>query len=102
MPGPTTSVEETALEAKAAPGESVRLRGKSAVTPARLVAAFAAVYVIWGSTYLAIRIGIESFPPLMLGAVRHSIAGLVLYPMALYRSRERPTSANWRAAALVG
>ncbi len=46
-----------------------------------LVLAFAAVYVIWGSTYLAIAVGIESFPPLLLAALRHLIAGLVLYPL---------------------
>jgi drug/metabolite transporter (DMT)-like permease len=95
-------VEEAAPDKKIADAVEMPSRGTSAVTPFRLMAAFAAIYVIWGSTYLAIRIGIESFPPLLLAATRHVIAGIVLFPMALYRSGERPTAGNWRAAALVG
>src|SRR5580700_8004029 len=58
-----------------------------------LIAAFAAVYVIWGSTYLAIAIGIESFPPLLLAATRHFAAGLVLYPVLRWKTGIRPTPA---------
>lgn len=71
-------------------------------TRARLFAAFAVVYIIWGSTYLAVRFGIESFPPLLLGGLRHFTAGLILYPVARLRSKEKLTPANWRAAALIG
>lgn len=71
-------------------------------TRARLFAAFAVVYIIWGSTYLAVRFGIESFPPLLLGGLRHFTAGLILYPLARFRSQEKLTPANWRAAALIG
>jgi drug/metabolite transporter (DMT)-like permease len=67
-----------------------------------LVAAFAAVYVIWGSTYLAIVVGLESFPALVLPACRHFAAGLILYPLLRWRTGIRPTAAQWRTAAITG
>lgn len=74
----------------------------AAPSRARLIVAFAVVYIVWGSTYLAVRFGIESLPPLFLGGLRHVTAGLILYPLARVRSGEKPTAANWRAAALIG
>jgi drug/metabolite transporter (DMT)-like permease len=70
------------------------------VTP--LIAAFAAVYVIWGSTYLAIAVGIESFPPLLLAASRHLTAGLILYPLLRWKTGIRPTPTQWRTAVFTG
>jgi drug/metabolite transporter (DMT)-like permease len=67
-----------------------------------LVLAFAAVYVIWGSTYLAIAIGIESFPPLLLPAARHLMAGLILYPLLRWKTGIRPTPIQWRTAIITG
>ena len=66
-----------------------------------LLAAFAAVYLIWGSTYLAIRIGVESFPPLMLAGLRHFTVG-ILYPIIRWKSGIRPTGSHWRTAAVTG
>jgi drug/metabolite transporter (DMT)-like permease len=66
------------------------------------VLAFAAVYVIWGSTYLAIAIGIESFPPLLLPAARHLMAGLILYPLLRWKTGIRPTPVQWRTAIITG
>ena len=75
-------------------------------TPARtttlVLLAFAAVYVVWGSTYLAIRIGVESFPPLILAGLRHITVGLFLYPIVRRKTGIRPTAANWRAAIVTG
>jgi len=75
-------------------------------TPARtstlVLMAFAAVYVVWGSTYLAIRIGVESFPPLILAGLRHLIVGLFLYPALRGKTGIRPTGANWRTAVVTG
>jgi drug/metabolite transporter (DMT)-like permease len=68
----------------------------------KLAAAFAAVYVLWGSTFLAIRFAVATLPPFLMAGTRHLIAGVVLYPLASLRSRERPTRANWTAAALMG
>ena len=67
-----------------------------------LILAFAAVYVIWGSTYLAIAVGIESFPTLLLPATRHLIAGLILYPILRWKTGIRPTAGQWRTAIITG
>jgi drug/metabolite transporter (DMT)-like permease len=67
-----------------------------------VLVAFAAVYVVWGSTYLAIRIGIESFPPLILAGLRHITAGLILYPLVRWKTGIRPTAINWRTALVTG
>lgn len=68
----------------------------------KLVAAFASVYLIWGSTYLAIRFAIETMPPHLMAAMRFLVAGAILYVWARWRGAPRPTLANWRAAAVVG
>jgi drug/metabolite transporter (DMT)-like permease len=67
-----------------------------------LILAFAAVYVIWGSTYLAIAVGIESFPTLLLPATRHLIAGLIFYPILRWKTGIRPTPGQWRTAIITG
>ena len=64
--------------------------------------AFVAVYILWGSTYIGIRIAIESFPPLAMAAVRHSLVGLILYPILRWKTGIRPTAAHWRVAAVTG
>src|SRR5437879_12989266 len=71
-------------------------------TTTLVLVAFGAVYVVWGSTYLAIRIGIESFPPLILAGLRHLTAGLVLYLVFRGKPRNRPSTLNWRTAAVAG
>jgi drug/metabolite transporter (DMT)-like permease len=68
----------------------------------KLIAAFAAVYLIWGSTYLAIRFAIDTMPPHLMAAARFLVAGGILYAWARWRGAPRPTLANWRAAAVVG
>jgi drug/metabolite transporter (DMT)-like permease len=67
-----------------------------------LLLAFAAVYLIWGSTYLAIAVGIESFPTLLLPATRHLVAGLILYPLLRWKTGIRPTPGQWRTAVITG
>lgn len=64
--------------------------------------AFAIVYVSWGSSYLAIRVAVESFPPFLMAGVRFSIAGSVLYAWLRWRGVRAPTAAEWRHAALAG
>lgn len=68
----------------------------------RLVAAFAAVYVIWGSTYLAIRYAVETMPPFLMGGVRFLLAGAMLYAWSRARGGAAPTRAQWRAATITG
>lgn len=67
-----------------------------------LYLAYAAVYIIWGSTFFAIRIGIESLPPLLLPALRHFSVGLIFYPIFRYVGREKPTLFQWRTAIVTG
>jgi drug/metabolite transporter (DMT)-like permease len=62
--------------------------------------AFFAIYVIWGSTYLAIRHAVETIPPLMTAGVRHLIAGLIIFAWAR-RGKPRVTGAEWRASVVV-
>ncbi len=69
---------------------------------ARVVLAFAAVYLVWGSTYLAIRIAIETIPPLLMAGARFLVAGTLLYAFSRLRGAPRPTRRNWRGAAIVG
>src|SRR5574338_363655 len=68
----------------------------------RLIAAFAAVYIVWGSTYLAIRYAIETIPPFLMAGTRFAISGAVLYAWARLREEERPTRAQWKAVSVVG
>jgi drug/metabolite transporter (DMT)-like permease len=64
--------------------------------------AFLAVYILWGSTYIGIRIAIESLPPLVMAAIRHSLVGLILYPTLRWKTGIRPTAAHWATAAVTG
>lgn len=67
--------------------------------------ALAAVYVVWGTTYLAIRISNETLPPLMAAGLRFVIAGGVLYAWAIRRGDregDRPRTEHWRSALFVG
>ncbi|MES1245142.1 MAG: EamA family transporter [Acidobacteriota bacterium] len=68
----------------------------------RVVLAMGAVYVIWGSTYLAIRFALETLPPFGLAGARFVISGLLAYGWARWRGAPRPTGRNWRAAAIIG
>jgi drug/metabolite transporter (DMT)-like permease len=67
-----------------------------------LVAAFAAVYIIWGSTYLAIRFAIETLPPLLMAGIRFLIAGGALYLWVRWRGTGRPEPRHWLGATVVG
>lgn len=69
---------------------------------AQLLAAYAIVYVVWGSTYLAIHYAIETLPPFLMGAVRFLVAGALLAGWARLRGAPGPTAAQWRAAAVIG
>ncbi len=69
---------------------------------AALLAAYAALYVIWGSTYLAIRYGIATLPPFGMAGVRFVLAGALLYGWARLRGAPRPTGRQWGGAAVVG
>ena len=74
-------------------------------SPSMIWTAMAAVYVIWGTTYLAIRVSNETLPPLIAAGIRFLIAGAVLYAISIRRGDvqgDRPGRAQWKAASLVG
>ena len=71
-------------------------------TSTLVVVAFALVYLVWGSTYLAIRVAIESFPPLLLAGSRHLLTGMILFPILRWKTGVRPTLAHWRASIITG
>jgi drug/metabolite transporter (DMT)-like permease len=77
-------------------GDSMR------ATRTRLIVAFAAVYVLWGSTFLAMRFSIRTIPPFFMAAVRHLLAGTLLIAFSARRLTRWPSRAEWRDAALVG
>jgi drug/metabolite transporter (DMT)-like permease len=58
------------------------------------------VWVVWGSTYFAIRVAVESLPPLLMAGARFTLAGLILFPLAVRGGR--PSRAQWLGCALVG
>src|SRR5205807_3361962 len=97
----STSTPPMATAPKAKETFGSATHGSAGASPL-VLAAFAAVYVIWGSTYLAIRVGVETIPPLMLAGLRHFAVGLLLYPILRWRTRVRPTAANWKSAAVTG
>ena len=76
----------------------------SATQPSRLqvIGSLLAVYVIWGSTYLAIRFAVTAAPPFLVMGSRFLIAGLILYIWTRARGVARPTWPNWRASIIVG
>jgi drug/metabolite transporter (DMT)-like permease len=69
---------------------------------ALVIAAFAAVYIIWGSTYLGIRLAIDSIPPLLMAGARFVLAGSILYGVMRLRGAARPTARHWKSAAVIG
>ena len=89
-------------------GEAIEIGGRSkrlsstAPSTAALVTAFAAIYLIWGSTYLAIRYAVETFPPLLMMGMRHLSAGAVLYGWTRWRGTPAPKLREWLHPALIG
>src|SRR3954469_22996508 len=68
-----------------------------------LLAAFAAIYILWGSTYLAIKYAIETLPPFMMAGSRFLTAGLILMVWARFsKDYERPKAAHWKTSFVVG
>jgi drug/metabolite transporter (DMT)-like permease len=99
----------TACETLPSPGP-VELQRPPPPIPSRPVpppvwlvaAAFAAVYLVWGSTYLGVRLAIDSIPPLLMAGSRALLAGALLYPVIRLLGAARPTAVHWRSATIVG
>ena len=67
-----------------------------------ILTALAVVYIIWGSTYLAIRFAVETLPPFLMAGVRFTVAGAILYGWRRAVGFPRPTREQWKAATVVG
>ena len=67
----------------------------------KTILAFAIIYFVWGSTYLAIRVGVREVPPFLLAAMRFLIAGLVLYGWMIARGERPPTGRQWTSASFL-
>jgi drug/metabolite transporter (DMT)-like permease len=68
----------------------------------KLFLAFACIYVVWGSTYLAIRVAVETLPPFLMAGTRFLLAGTFLYTWGTRRGSPRPTARQWRNAVIAG
>jgi drug/metabolite transporter (DMT)-like permease len=64
--------------------------------------ALTCVYLVWGSTYLAIRVGLEGYPPFLMGSLRFISAALLVYAVLRWRGHAAPTRAQWKNAAVMG
>ena len=87
----------TVVEAALTPAPSARLR----LNRAAVVVSFLSIYLIWGSTYLAIRYAVETIPPLYTAGIRHFTAGTILL-LWCFAKRLRPTWAQIRASIIIG
>lgn len=68
----------------------------------KLIVALGLVYIIWGSTYLGMKIGTETVPPFLLSAMRFILAGTIMLSFGLWREKEIPTRKQWLNAGLIG
>jgi drug/metabolite transporter (DMT)-like permease len=75
---------------------------QGAASSAAIWSALIAIYIVWGSTYLAIRFAVETMPPFLTGGFRFLIAGGVLYIFRRLRGDKAPLRLEWRSAAIVG
>ena len=80
----------------------VPVRTSAKATRSQILIAFAAVYIIWGSTYLAIRFAIETLPPMLMVGTRFFAAGGIMYVWLRARGAAAPKAIHWRSAAIVG
>ena len=76
--------------------------GHAPASRSQILAAFASIYLIWGSTYLAIMYAVETIPPFVMGGIRFVVSGALLFAWARYRGAPRPTRRNWRNAIIAG
>src|ERR1700683_5199711 len=64
--------------------------------------AFSIIYFVWGSTFLAVRVGVREVPPLIFAAMRFLTAGIVLYVWLIARGEPSPSAREWKSASILG
>src|SRR5437773_12296583 len=67
----------------------------------RVIIAFAALYLIWGSTYLGIKFSIETIPPFLMAGARFVLAGVIMYAIAWSQGIGKSNWANWRTSLII-
>jgi drug/metabolite transporter (DMT)-like permease len=67
-----------------------------------IIIAFAALYLIWGSTYLGILFAIQSIPPFLMAGTRFFLAGIIMYAVSRWQGAPKPEAGTWRTAVIVG
>lgn len=70
--------------------------------PLSVWAGMISIYIVWGSTYLAIRFAVDTIPPFLMAGIRNLTAGVILYTFMRLRGTPAPTRLNWRSAAIIG
>ena len=76
--------------------------GSARASRTQILAAFASIYLVWGSTYLAIRYAVQTIPPFIMGGLRFVVSGALLYVWARYRGAPKPSKLHWRNAIIAG
>jgi drug/metabolite transporter (DMT)-like permease len=103
IPSPNADLK-TDLNAELAVASAATV-GAASTAPAtkwKLIAGFVVIYLVWGSTYLAIHWGVETIPPFGMGAARFLMAGSMLYSWCRIRGAKKPTKSQWKASAVIG
>jgi drug/metabolite transporter (DMT)-like permease len=77
---------------------------RKVATPSRaaFILAFAAIYLIWGSTYLGIRVAVETMPPFLMAGMRFAVAGALIFGFLLSRGAAWPSAAQWKDQVIIG
>lgn len=99
---PPRSLERTGAAAELPGPLSASRSAEAPPTRTALLLAFAAIYLIWGSTYLGIRVTIETMPPFAMAGVRFLIAGVLLLAFLRWRGAPWPTARQWRVNGITG
>lgn len=102
LPLPTSDVRPLTSGVRPLPSGRRPLASGHAPSRTALILAFAAIYLIWGSTYLGIRVAIETMPPFLMAAARFLIAGSVLFTVLKLRDAPWPTAHQWIANTVIG
>ena len=82
--------------------EGTETKPRPAPSKTALILAFAAIYLIWGSTYLGIRIAVETMPPFLMAGSRFAVAGGLILAFLRLRGAPWPTAVQWRDQTIVG
>jgi drug/metabolite transporter (DMT)-like permease len=77
---------------------------KPSVAPSRsaLLLAFAAIYLIWGSTYLGIRVAVQTMPPFLMAGMRFAVAGVLIFGFLRFKGAAWPTALQWKDQIVIG